>query len=762
MHRKSLRLRTLATNAVLIAAMALSAPVLTAAKPAAAAATADSSASAGITVTVNGAAFKPATAPFIADGTVYLPVRDTGELLGATIAWLAPTRTVTMHYPELSVTLGEGSASAAVNGKTVTLTAPLKSVGGQVFVPLRFFAEVMGADVKWNAASRTVSIAHADDFIRQKWGSIWLNRKTGELYIAKDDQSQAVDYGKLNVSLQGEVTFNASGYSGDNWVLTVVDRYGAGPVHYDAYNVLFRKQTIVAQKKASYESRYEQNTASFQMYQSKEWLSYNALTDGKIVTVYDGDAKAVKEYDLPALTGQDDVFTVLAVGNDYLEVRPGKTGLLTLIDLKDGTVAIMADKLLDGQELNAVHAHADPNHTDGLGYGGDTGTGELGFYYTSPLGSANGSSIRLTYERPSYDEERSKLPKPKTLGELAAACGPATVKTVDMADGDQIYIPLSGANEADRTGIAAVCGIVRKFADKGVEETLPSYFGDRFFHGMEISFTGDDYLSMYIAGPGKLALGAGLGGKTTVLNDSQAVTDFEQLKKLPTSIVVKPNPVHFGETLHFSGNNGNGEASGLFRVYWQPSAAGASSQAPLVIYSGTTTFGRYDVQFGMPAFGQAPDGTMKPILPGKGKLSITGNGSGMPFPADTELAAASAPFLSVNGVPAADAALKPLAVGGRIYVPVRAVASLSGQPVTWDKATNSILIRTKPSTAKPASKGALTLWIDGKQGAADIQPIVRGGAAYVPIRAVTAAFGYPVTWNGASGCANITIVRPGK
>nr|WP_276316234.1 copper amine oxidase N-terminal domain-containing protein [Paenibacillus artemisiicola] len=97
----------------------------------------------------------------------------------------------------------------------------------------------------------------------------------------------------------------------------------------------------------------------------------------------------------------------------------------------------------------------------------------------------------------------------------------------------------------------------------------------------------------------------------------------------------------------------------------------------------------------------------------------------------------------------------PFASEGRVYVPVRAVASLSGQPVQWDPATRAVLIRTKPSEAK---RGAgMRLWIDGKPAAAELQPVLRGGTAYVPVRAVTAAFGLPVAWNADSRSVNVTV-----
>jgi len=64
----------------------------------------------------------------------------------------------------------------------------------------------------------------------------------------------------------------------------------------------------------------------------------------------------------------------------------------------------------------------------------------------------------------------------------------------------------------------------------------------------------------------------------------------------------------------------------------------------------------YDVTFAMPVYGKAVDGTLKSIPAGN-------------------------PFLSINGVPTSDPLLELITALGYVFVPVRGVAKLSGQPV---------------------------------------------------------------------------------
>lgn len=57
---------------------------------------------------------------------------------------------------------------------------------------------------------------------------------------------------------------------------------------------------------------------------------------------------------------------------------------------------------------------------------------------------------------------------------------------------------------------------------------------------------------------------------------------------------------------------------------------------------------------------------------------------------------ADEPFLSVDGKPALDAALRPILREGRALLPLRSIAKLAGKSVVWDKASWSALIRSEP------------------------------------------------------------------
>jgi hypothetical protein len=92
------------------------------------------------------------------NGRTMVPVRGVLEKLGATIAYNNQTQTVTASTPTIDIQLKIGSKTAIVNANPVILDVPAQSIQNHTFVPLRFLGEALGADLKWNAATRTVVI----------------------------------------------------------------------------------------------------------------------------------------------------------------------------------------------------------------------------------------------------------------------------------------------------------------------------------------------------------------------------------------------------------------------------------------------------------------------------------------------------------------------------------------------------------------------------------------------------------------------------
>ena len=111
-----------------------------------------------IKVTVDGKPIIFDVAPITNDSRTLVPLRAIFEALGAEIEWNGQTSTVHATKNSFNMILKVGSNTASVNGSTTIMEVPAVNYNGRVLVPTRFIAESLGADVDWDAATRTVLV----------------------------------------------------------------------------------------------------------------------------------------------------------------------------------------------------------------------------------------------------------------------------------------------------------------------------------------------------------------------------------------------------------------------------------------------------------------------------------------------------------------------------------------------------------------------------------------------------------------------------
>lgn len=113
-----------------------------------------------ITVTIDG---KPVQftlmQPQMKKGKVYVPVRGVFEALGATVHYTSKTKLVRMTKQNESIELRIGNKMANKNGAEIEMDAVPWLRNGRAMIPLRFLAESLRADVKWNGATNTVELS---------------------------------------------------------------------------------------------------------------------------------------------------------------------------------------------------------------------------------------------------------------------------------------------------------------------------------------------------------------------------------------------------------------------------------------------------------------------------------------------------------------------------------------------------------------------------------------------------------------------------
>ncbi|MHB2021165.1 MAG: stalk domain-containing protein [Candidatus Xenobia bacterium] len=113
----------------------------------------------GINVTVNGTPVVFDQPPAMVSGSVMVPMRGVFNRLGADVVWDAPTRTIRATHGDTVIQLQLGAPTATINGQQRPLSTPAMEIGGRTMVPLRFVSEALGAEVKWDPATRTVAIS---------------------------------------------------------------------------------------------------------------------------------------------------------------------------------------------------------------------------------------------------------------------------------------------------------------------------------------------------------------------------------------------------------------------------------------------------------------------------------------------------------------------------------------------------------------------------------------------------------------------------
>ena len=111
-----------------------------------------------ITVLLNGEALSFDVPAQMINNRVMLPMRGIFEAMGAEVRWNGETQTVTATKDNTTVAFTIGSSYPTVNGVTVPIDQPGVIVRGTTLAPLRFVAEAFGGSVRWDGEARTAQI----------------------------------------------------------------------------------------------------------------------------------------------------------------------------------------------------------------------------------------------------------------------------------------------------------------------------------------------------------------------------------------------------------------------------------------------------------------------------------------------------------------------------------------------------------------------------------------------------------------------------
>ena len=120
-----------------------------------------------ISLQINGSETSAEVPPTVIEGRTMVPVRAIFEAVGANIEFDAETKTITAKKGDTIVSMTVGAKVATVNNKQVQLDAPAVIVSGRTLAPARFVAETFGYDVQWDAENKIVKITGSTGFYEE-------------------------------------------------------------------------------------------------------------------------------------------------------------------------------------------------------------------------------------------------------------------------------------------------------------------------------------------------------------------------------------------------------------------------------------------------------------------------------------------------------------------------------------------------------------------------------------------------------------------
>ena len=103
--------------------------------------------------------------------------------------------------------------------------------------------------------------------------------------------------------------------------------------------------------------------------------------------------------------------------------------------------------------------------------------------------------------------------------------------------------------------------------------------------------------------------------------------------------------------------------------------------------------------------------------------------------------------------------IPPVIVNGRTLIPVRSVFEAMGGTVTWDQTTRGVTVNIKEHTIR-LKVDSKTAYIDDVEKEIDVPAMIINNRTMIPVRFVSEAVGYKVSWDSVSRVVDIVSVDP--
>lgn len=338
---------------------------------------------------------------------------------------------------------------------------------------------------------------------------------------------------------------------------------------------------------------------------------------------------------------------------------------------------------------------------------------------------------------------------------VSSAIQASAVQRVQLRQADMGYVPLFGSRAADQDAIGKTVIIANRLL-KNAKPTTEQLVGEDVFFATNVYITLTDGTDFNLQFKDSQHVYILVGEDKYMARDARAINELYALLAVsPQSDISTLKPA-IGQTVGVTGSDASNytgtvrifvETPGSSGGYMTTKGVGYPSKRALLVFTAPYSEARYNFQFTMPAYGEAIDGTFKPITPGVYELYIDTGWSRSSR--RVMIVPPAAPVLAINGVAVNDSALAPIVSNGVMLLPMRALAESFGWYVRWDAEHKSAFVQTQPDTQgiKPGNGAMLSIWVNGKQlTGVNAKPVIEKGRVYLPLRATSEAFGFQLTW----------------
>ncbi|MFD4517082.1 MULTISPECIES: copper amine oxidase N-terminal domain-containing protein [Paenibacillus] len=248
----------------------------------------------------------------IKDGRVLLPLREIGDILGLKVHWNQPQQRASLYGVNLELTLQLGSDVVYLNKKQKKLKTSAEVINGKLYIPLRFVAEAVNEDVKWNSNTKTLSVGSNYVVGTDKGITFWLNRKNGEFYQAIGNKVPSF-IGTLEIR-GGELRhLQVQRLSDNSSYVRLYEAEGMSELGKRSGQIFVKNGQIIREAHFEFIGHYP-DTNAYNLYDLRDKVLFS---DGKHAEFLNHEGEVVAYYNLGELTGKEDEIYMIEYITDY-------------------------------------------------------------------------------------------------------------------------------------------------------------------------------------------------------------------------------------------------------------------------------------------------------------------------------------------------------------------------------------------------------------------------------------------------------------